>query len=113
MAANSDEFGLVAGALVGGSGRGCFPEFEIGSEICGVMEACPVDGLFWVVVAGPSAGLLSRECVAAGVKGGDCIIATRGEAWGDVLADVVFTREAVALVVSRELTCAACCQQWS
>lgn len=70
LAAISVELGRVAGALVGPGGGACLPAWTDESEMAGVTrEGSVLVGLFSVV-------LLSRECVAAGVSGGDCMTET-------------------------------------
>lgn len=101
-AVDSFEFGRDAEALVRpAADDGWFVVFEVGSEVGGVIAD---DSFFfvWLDACLPavvmSLDLLSRECVAAGVRGGDCIRVTGGVMRGELLS------ETVALAVSRELT---------
>jgi hypothetical protein len=87
LAAISVELRRVAGALVGAGGGACLPAWTDESEISGVTrDGSSLAGLF-------SVALLSRECVAAGVSGGDCMTDTCGEPGGEVVVEMVLSRE--------------------
>lgn len=98
MVGASEEVGRDDGALVGAvDDAGGLPEFEFetGSDDGGVIaDASFFFVLLFVCIAVGtllSLDLLSRECVAAGVKGGDCMRDAAGVIRGELLPETVLS----------------------
>lgn len=77
----------------------------VGGEVSGVIaaECGAVPRSVAFDVEAVSLVLGSREWVAAGVRGGDCIVETGGEAWGDGKPDPLGSR-ALRSLDSRDAT---------
>lgn len=83
-----------------------FVDALVGGEVSGVMTAELAEVPLSVArdVEEGSLVLDSCEWVAAGVSGGDCIMAIGGEAWGDGKPDSLVSRPLRSLE-SRDATC--------